>query len=215
MTSVYLQVSEGIPFTIISGPSGVGKSTLIRRLHEEFPGCFQESISHTTRSPRPGEVDGVDYFFVTLPHFQQTVEAGGFLEHIQFAGNYYGTTKKSVCDILKSGKVGITDMAMDGVKRMKAAEIDPEPRYVCILPPSLDELRRRLECRNTETSESLERRMATAQAAIDYASQHQVYHHVIVNDDLDTACNELRNVFCKDIVRVQLANMGHIMHTHL
>ncbi|CAG2193232.1 E2.7.4.8 [Mytilus edulis] len=123
---------------VISGPSGGGKSTLLTRLFKEFPDCFAFSVSHTTRNPRAGEQDGKDYFFVTRPDFEALMAENGFLEHAEFSGNRYGTSKKAVEDIQKTGRICILDVEVNGVKNIKKTDFNA--RYVFVKPPSIDVL---------------------------------------------------------------------------
>jgi len=194
---------ESIRPIVISGPSGSGKSTLLNRMMKEFPGCFAFSVSHTTRSPRAGEENGVAYHFVTKEVFQNLIAENGFLEYAQFSGNFYGTSKKSVEDISRSGQLCVLDVEINGVKSIKLAGLNPPPRFIFIKPPSVEELRKRLEARGSETEESLQKRMDTVQEAIDYADQPGSYDHVIVNDVLDVAYEHLKGILIQDIHTIQ------------
>ncbi|XP_059178503.1 uncharacterized protein LOC131957757 [Physella acuta] len=188
---------------VMSGPSGSGKSTLLEKLFAEFPGCFAFSVSHTTRSPRPGEKDGVAYFFVKREEFEKLKAENGFLENAEFSGNLYGTSKKSVNDIMKSGKLCVLDVEVNGVKNIKKSDFKPKPRYIFVKPPSIEELRKRLDHRNTETKESLEKRISAAKEAFEYAEQDGAYDHIIVNNDLEVAYKELKDILQSDIKLVQ------------
>ncbi|RLV85909.1 Guanylate kinase [Meyerozyma sp. JA9] len=174
---------------VISGPSGTGKSTLLKRLLAEYPDKFGFSVSHTTRSPRAGEQNGIDYHFVTKDEFQKEIEEKRFVEWAQFSGNYYGTTIKAVEDVASTGKTCILDIDMQGVKSVKASRLNA--RYLFLSPPSVEELRSRLEGRGTETAESVEKRLAAATAEMEYAKTG-AHDKIIVNDDLEKAYSEFK-----------------------
>lgn len=188
---------------VISGPSGSGKSTLLKKLFDEFPGCFSFSISHTTRKPRQGEKDGVDYHFVTREDFHQLVNEDGFLEHATFSDNSYGTSKKSVNDISTSGRLCVLDVEINGVKSIKKSSLQPPPRYIFIKPPSTEELKRRLEGRGTETEASLQKRLDSSIEAIEYANQPGSYDHIVINNDLEVAYEHLKGILIEDIHKIQ------------
>ncbi|XDT42074.1 Guanylate kinase-like domain profile [Nakaseomyces glabratus] len=174
---------------VISGPSGTGKSTLLKKLFAEFPDTFGFSVSSTTRSPRPGEVHGKDYNFVTVDEFKSMIDGEKFIEWAQFSGNYYGTTVDSVKAVISSGKTCILDIDMQGVKTVKTKDLNA--RFLFVAPPSMDDLKARLQGRGTETDESLQKRLAAADAEMEYANSG-AHDKIIVNDDLDKAYNELK-----------------------
>lgn len=178
---------------VISGPSGSGKSTLIKRLFAEFPGCFGFSISHTTRSPRPGEQNGKEYHFITRDKFEELACSGDFfLEHTEFSGNLYGTSRDAINALKEEGKVCILDIELNGVRAIKKSGI--AARYVYIAPPSLEELKKRLELRNTETLESLEKRLKMAEREANAAKNETDLHDIIiVNDDVNKAYQEFKD----------------------
>ncbi|CAG5128839.1 unnamed protein product, partial [Candidula unifasciata] len=179
---------------VVSGPSGGGKSTLLTKLFDEFKGCFAFSISHTTRKPRPGEINGKDYHFVSREDFEKMIAENQFLEYAEFSGNLYGTSKKSVSDISKSGLLCVLDVEINGVKSIKKSDLQPTPRFIFIKPPSLDVLKARLESRGTETPESLQKRLDTAKEALDYASEPGAYDYVINNDNLEVAYETFKSI---------------------
>lgn len=176
---------------VLSGPSGAGKSTLLKKLLAEFPGKFGFSVSHTTRQPRAGETDGVQYHFVTVPQFEQLISDKKFIEWARFGGNYYGTTIQAVDDVSKDGQTCILDIDMQGVKSVKKTPLNAA--FVFVAPPSLDELRKRLVGRGSETQESLEKRLAHSGSEIAYSKEPGSYDLVIVNDNIDTAYDQLKS----------------------
>lgn len=174
---------------VISGPSGTGKSTLLKKLLAEFPDKFGFSVSNTTRGPRPGEQDGVDYHFTSVDDFKKMIEEQKFVEWAQFSGNYYGTSIKAVEDVAQQNKICILDIDMQGVKSVKNSTLDA--RYLFVSPPSIDTLRERLVGRGTETEESIAKRIAAADAEMKYA-ETGAHDRIIVNDDLEKAYAEFK-----------------------
>jgi len=177
---------------VLSGPSGVGKSTLLQRLFAEFPDKFGFSVSHTTRAPRPGEVHGKQYFFVQTQEFKDLIAAGAFIEHAEFSGNFYGTSFETVRLVQEQGRRCILDIEAQGVRQIKASALDPI--YLFISPPTLSALRTRLQGRGTETEASVQKRLTTALKEIEYAKEPNVHDLVIVNDDLDRAYELFKKV---------------------
>ncbi|EAW22986.1 guanylate kinase [Aspergillus fischeri NRRL 181] len=176
---------------VVSGPSGTGKSTLLKRLFAEYPDTFDLSVSHTTRAPRPGEVNGREYYFTTKEDFLDLVSKNAFIEHAQFGGNYYGTTVQAVKDVAQKGKICVLDIEMEGVKQVKRTDLDA--RFLFLAPPSIEELEKRLRGRATETEESLTKRLAQAKNELEYAAQPGSHDKTVVNDDLEKAYRELRD----------------------
>ncbi|KAG6899873.1 hypothetical protein C0993_005843 [Termitomyces sp. T159_Od127] len=179
---------------VLSGPSGVGKSTLLSRLFAEFPDKFGFSVSHTTRSPRPGEVDGKQYHFVTTQCFRELLQQSAFIEHAEFSGNLYGTSFETVRSVQELGRRCILDIdaqwalsrsCAQGVRQIKNTTLDPI--YLFVSPPSLAVLRSRLQQRGTETESAVQKRLDAAFKEIEYAKQPNVHDLVIVNDDLERA----------------------------
>lgn len=173
---------------IISAPSGTGKGTIVSEILKSDPNIYF-SVSATTRAPREGEKDGVNYFFITREEFLGLIETGGMLEHTEFCGNLYGTPKKAVYDKLDSGRDVLLEIETVGAMNVKAA--CPESVSIFILPPSLYELRRRLEKRGTDPEEVIARRIAEARAEIE---KSRLYDFVVMNDDLESAINDVKSV---------------------
>ncbi|KIK60288.1 hypothetical protein GYMLUDRAFT_225771 [Collybiopsis luxurians FD-317 M1] len=177
---------------VLSGPSGVGKSTLLQRLFSEFPDKFGFSVSHTTRAPRPGEEDGKQYHFVARETFLQLVKDGAFIETAEFSGNFYGTSFETVKQVQERGQRCILDIEAQGVRQIKGTKLNAI--YCFISPPSLSALRERLQGRGTETETSVQKRLATALKEIEYAKEAGVHDLVIVNDDLERAYQLFKKV---------------------
>jgi len=176
---------------VLCGPSGSGKSTLMKKLTAEFKDSFGFSVSHTTRAPRPGEKDGIEYHFVTRDTMEELIKEGAFIEHATFSGNMYGTSRLAVEKVASSGKICILDIDVQGVKLIKQSDLK-EPSYVFIKPPSREALEKRLRARRTESEESLAKRLAAADAEMKYGETPGNFDIVIVNDDLEKAYQELR-----------------------
>ena len=197
LTSAFSQMKKSMLSdlrpVVISGPSGSGKSSLIKRLFDEFPGCFGFSVSHTTRSPRSGEQDGREYHFVPRETFEELIRKGEyFLEHTEFSGNLYGTSRDAIRALQSNGMVCLLDIELNGVRAFKQSGI--ASRYIYIAPPSIEELKKRLELRKTETPESLEKRLKMAEREANAAKNEPGLHDIIiVNDDLDRAYAEFKN----------------------
>ena len=177
----------------MSGPSGCGKSTLLKRLFADFPNEFGFSVSHTTRKPRAGELDGREYHFVTKEQMLSEIDQGKFIEHAVFGGNMYGTTFAAVEAVtLEHDKICILDVDRQGVESIKKCA-DMDAYFLFIKPPSLEVLAQRLRGRGTETDESFEKRMASVASDMAFAEQPGAYDKAIVNDVLDTAYSELKS----------------------
>jgi guanylate kinase len=167
---------------VVTGPSGVGKGTLIRHLLDRRPD-YRLSVSATTRAPRQGEVEGRDYHFLSQQEFERRLAAGDFLEHALYAGNHYGTLKE---EVERAPENLVLEIEVEGARQVRKAL--PEATQVFIAPPSDEALRERLEGRMTDTPEAIDRRLARAKEEL---AARQEFKRVIVNDDLDRAVDEL------------------------
>lgn len=177
---------------LLSGASGTGKSTLINLLMKEYPDVFQLGLSTTvtTRSPRPGEVSGRDYTFVSRAEFDALKKRGDFIESNDFAGNSYGTSRVEVDRLLALGKTVILDKDADGAAKIRG-DLKERQVSIFIMPPNMAELERRLRGRGTETEEKIQQRLASAKSQIDRAVE---YDYIVVNDELDQAYGDLKKV---------------------
>jgi len=188
---------------IISAPSGAGKTTLCHHLLKQFPD-MRESISYTTRTPRQGEVDGEDYFFVSRDQFQQMVEDDAFAEWAEVHGNLYGTALKTLQDARKNGIDMLLDIDCQGAMKLK--EQFEGGCYIFIMPPSMVELRRRLEGRSSDSQEVIDRRIFRAAEEIKEA---RWYDYIIINDSLEKALQELASIVVSNS-RKTFRMMAHI-----
>ncbi|XP_017542530.1 guanylate kinase isoform X2 [Pygocentrus nattereri] len=186
---------------VLSGPSGAGKSTLLKMLMKEFNGLFGFSVSHTTRKPRPGEVNGKDYHYVSREVMQAGISNGEFIEHAEFSGNLYGTSKAAVQEVQARNLICILDIEMQGVKSIKKTDLNPI--YISIQPPSMDILEKRLRDRKTESEESLQKRLRAASVDLEISKEPGLFDVVIVNDNLDDAYRELKGALIEEIQTVQ------------
>mmetsp|Transcript_9843 Transcript_9843/g.11221 ORF Transcript_9843/g.11221 Transcript_9843/m.11221 type:complete len:261 (-) Transcript_9843:1524-2306(-) len=175
---------------IICGPSGVGKGTLTKKLFEEFGEKLGISVSHTTRAPREGEVNGKHYHFVPKEIFEKEIEEGLFIEHAHVHNNIYGTSYQSVRDVVSGGKVCVLEIDFQGAAAVKKSDL--APRVVFIAPPSLGDLEKRLRHRGTESQEEIEVRMQNAKNEIDWLDTPENTDCKIVNDDLEQAYERLK-----------------------
>jgi guanylate kinase len=172
---------------VITGPSGVGKGTLIRTLLERMPE-LQLAVSATTRRPRPGETNGVDYWFVSEDEFARRVDDGDFVEHAEYSGRRYGTLRAELEQRAAQGPV-VLEIEVQGARQVR--ETMPEALQVFLAPPSVDALRTRLIGRGTDDPEQVERRLRVAREELEAREE---FHHVVVNDRLDQAVGDLERI---------------------
>lgn len=179
--------NKGI-LTVVSGFSGAGKGTLMKRLMEDYDN-YALSISMTTRAPREGERDGVEYFFTTREKFEETIENDGLIEYAQYVGNYYGTPRAYVESQLEAGKDVILEIEIQGALKVKKQY--PDCLLLFVTPPSAKELEKRLVGRGTETQEVIAKRLARA---VEESQGIEDYDYIVVNDDLDLCVKQLHSL---------------------
>lgn len=181
---------------VVSGPSGAGKGTICQMLRDRLPDLGY-SISVTTRQPRTGEVDGVNYFFKTVPEVKEMIAQGDLLEYAEVYGNYYGTPRKYVEELLNSGRDVLLEIDIQGALQIKKRF--PEGVFVFIVPPSLDELSARIYKRGTDSEDVIKRRMASAAGELTYAAE---YDYIIVNDVAQKAAQKVLTIMEAERYRV-------------
>ncbi len=180
-------IDKGMIITV-SGPSGSGKGTVLGELIKRR-GDVKISVSMTTRQKRNGEIDGVNYYFVNKEYFEKKINAGSMLEYAEYAGNYYGTPKEPVDEMLKAGKAVILEIDVQGADKIK--EIYPNVIRIFIMPPSVSVLERRLRGRNTEDEETINHRLVIAKGEMRMASE---YDFIVVNDELESAVKDIETI---------------------
>lgn len=190
-----MQSKKGL-LIVISGPSGAGKGTICKELINRED--LWISVSATTRSPRAGEVDGQNYYFLTKEGFAEKIEEGDFLEYAEVYGNFYGTPKSTVIEKLESGKDVILEIDIQGALRVK--ETYPEGLFIFILPPSMEELKNRIIKRGSETQESLMTRFKSAYKEINFVSK---YNYAVVNDEVDLAVTKIQSIITAEKCSVE------------
>ena len=179
---------------VVSAPSGAGKTTIIHRAIDAIPELVL-SVSHTSRSPREGEIDGSDYFFINAEKFKEKIENNEFLEWAEVHGNFYGTSINEINNRIKYGETVILDIDVQGALQVRNNE-DIKPVYIFIEPPSMDELKNRVLNRGTETEESLQKRIKNAKHELTFKNQ---YDFVIINDRLDEAVEEFVGIITHNV----------------
>lgn len=187
---------DGLKPVLISGPSGVGKGTLISKLMDEYPSTFGFSVSHTTRAPRDKEKDGVHYHFTERSIMERDIRDGKFLESAHVHGNLYGTSIEAVEVVTDSGKRCILDIDVQGARSVKASSLEVTSIFIC--PPSFEELEKRLRARGTETEEQVQKRLRNARTELEHGKSSGFFDHILVNDDLETCYGNVKKLLSLD-----------------
>ena len=182
---------------VVSGPSGAGKGTVCTAFIKAHPECGL-SISATTRNPRPGEEDGVNYYFLTEEEFRSRISSDGFLEHAVFCGNYYGTPKAPVMDMLEKGQDVILEIEVQGALQVRTHF--PEAVFVFVIPPSMEELEERLRTRGTETDDVIKQRLARAKEEFRLVEK---YNYILLNDTVDKAIMRMEAIMLAERCRME------------
>ena len=190
---------------VLSGPSGVGKGTVRKALFSQPGNDFQYSVSMTTRQPRPGEVNGKDYFFVSKEEFEQHIREGQMLEYAKYVDNYYGTPLKYINDTLDEGKDVFLEIELNGAMQVRSK--CPDGVFIFLTPPDLMELRQRLIHRGTDSMEVINKRIHKAFGEI---QMMQNYDYAVVNDQVDNAVTKI-----KDIIRSERLRVPRVMPDYL
>lgn len=187
-------LDEGL-LIVLSGPSGVGKGTVCSALRKRMPELIY-SVSATTRAPREGEKEGVNYFFKTVSEFQQMIANDELIEWAQYVGNYYGTPRKFVEDTLKEGNDVLLEIEVQGAMQVKKKF--PQGIFIFLVPPTMEDLRLRIMNRGTETKTSVMHRL---NAANDELKQIQYYDYVVINDEVEKACDRIQAIIMAEHCR--------------
>lgn len=186
----------------VCGPSGVGKGTLLGRLFKNYPDRFGYSVSHTSRALREGERDGREYHFVDRTTMEQMRDNNEFLELCEVHGNLYGTSLKAVEAVRNTGKICVFEVDVKGAQKIRAKHDVLNTLFVFITPPSIEDLRERIRKRGAETEEVLQRRLCTAHDELQFVKENaDFFSHIIVNNNLDTAYEELLRVFNEEFIK--------------
>lgn len=183
---------------VLSGPSGVGKGTVRKAIFDQPGNDFQYSISMTTRKPRPGEVNGKDYFFVSKEEFEQKIQAGEMLEYAKYVDNYYGTPLKWINDTLDAGKDVFLEIEVNGAMQVRSKS--PNGVFIFLTPPDLMELKQRLIHRGTDSIEVINKRIKKAFSEIEMM---QNYDYAVVNDEVPNAVEKVKEIIRSERLRVR------------
>lgn len=179
-------MEKGLLF-VVSAPSGCGKGTILKEILKDDK--FYYSVSQTTRNPRNNEVDGINYHFITREQFEENIKNDAMLEYAQYCDNYYGTPKKPVDDNLNNGKHVILEIEVQGASKIR--ELRPDAKFIFIVPPSIQELERRLRKRNTENEEVIQKRINQAKEELPHSTD---YDYVVVNGELHDAIADFKAI---------------------
>lgn len=183
---------------VLSGPSGVGKGTVRKAIFDQPGNDFQYSISMTTRKPRPGEINGKDYFFVSKEEFEQKIQAGEMLEYAKYVDNYYGTPLKWINDTLDAGKDVFLEIEVNGAMQVRSKS--PNGVFIFLTPPDLMELKQRLIHRGTDSMEVINKRIKKAFSEIEMM---QNYDYAVVNDEVPNAVEKVKEIIRSERLRVR------------
>lgn len=182
-------VQDFIKALIVVGPSGVGKDTVMQKVVDKHPDKFKKAVTHTTRSMRPGEKEGFNYYYVTREAFESLLKEDGFIEHNEYNKNLYGLSKKELEDGTKSGKIVYAIIDINGATAV--SKLPQKSNFLAILPPSDEVLEKRLKGRGTEDPEAIKRRLDTAKEETKRISETKFFNIKLINTDLDKAVEEL------------------------
>ena len=196
-------MNKGI-LVVVSGFSGSGKGTIMKRLMSQYGEDYALSVSATTRAPRPGEVHGVDYFYVTIEEFEDMIEKGELIEYAKYVNNYYGTPKAYVEEQLNAGKSVILEIEIQGALKIK--EKFPDSVLMFVSAPSAEELKNRLIGRNTETKEVIDARMSRAR---EESLGVEEYDYLVINDDLEVCVQNVNTIIQNERENKALDNLIH------
>lgn len=186
---------------VVSAPSGCGKGTILSEILKDD--SFYYSVSATTRQPRDGEIDGINYHFITKNEFEDMINSGGMLEYAVYCDNYYGTPKNKIMEMLDSGRNVILEIEVQGA--MKIKKICPDGLFIFINPPSAAELKRRLKKRGTESEEVISKRVSEAEKEMKYSNE---YDYIIVNGVLEDAIADFRAIVRAEQLRTKRKNLN-------
>ena len=203
MSDIY---NEGL-LIVISGPSGVGKGTICKELMKRYD--YNVSISATTRSPREGEVDGVNYHFLDKKSFEEKLSNNEFLEYAQVYGNYYGTLKQSVENEIHNGKNIILEIDIQGT--LQVQKVYKNAIYIFLLPPSINELKNRILKRGSETESSFNLRFSSVSEELKYMNS---YDYAVINDDIDQAVEKIHNIINTEMNRISRINLDKFLEEY-
>jgi guanylate kinase len=198
-----VKTNEGMLF-VVSAPSGAGKTTLCKAITESLEN-ITHSISYTTRRPRPGEIDGRDYYFVSEQRFQEMIDAGDFAEYARVHGNFYGTSKRVLQAMVREGIDVILDIDTQGARQIKAST--GPAVFIFIMPPSMAILEERLRNRKSDQEEEIQRRL---RRAADEIREYQMYDYIVVNRDFERALSELRSIIIAERCRTKIFSSAWI-----